>query len=286
MLEAILDLGMGDALHARSFLITYCMQKQINHKDVIIYPGRHKDFFENDNFILKENPRPDVKFFRYDNFGQLNILKKYDDCSDSVKTICVNSGIKFDFNIVTPLNWKLPDISELNIPETFITVNYGYDDAINPEKVCSKVWPLDYWIELVKKINIPCIQIGSGKNCKTIQGVSKNFVNKLSIKQSAAIMKKAKFHIDIEGGLAILNYHLGCKSVVLFGPTSIKRFGLNKNLNLWNTKCKTSPCNPKNINLIYHGIYRDKNNLECSLRCMKDLTPTYVIDKIYENKWL
>ena len=286
MLEAILDTGMGDSLHARSFLIEYCKQKNINHKDIIIYPGRHAVFFENDGFTLKTDSKPTTGFFRYDNIGQLNITKKFEDFTNSAKTVAVNAGIAFTFNVVSPLKWNKTDISNLDLPERFITVNYGYDDVISPNRLCSKAWPLEYWNLLVSKIKIPCVQIGGGKHCKLIRGVKRNFVNKLSIKESAEIMKRGLFHVDIEGGLVILNHHLGCKSVALFGPTAVKSFGIAGNLNLWHTKCAESPCNPKNINKVYRSIYRDKNHPGCTLRCMRDLTPDYVITQIHEHKWL
>ena len=92
-------------------------------------------------------------------------------------------------------------------------------------------------------------------------------------------MRKALFHIDMEGGLPILNQHLGKKSVVLFGATAIENQGRSFNLNLRANKC--SPCYEWGDNK-HKRLYYNKKELDCDIECMKALKPDYVIEKIKE----
>ena len=286
MIKVLLDHGMGDALSARSFLIYYCNKKNISRNNIIIYTNRHKILFENDGFILKDEKDAPVGLVWYDSFGKFNFVKRYRDHIHRDNYISRNSGVEYSWQHAEPLNWNRPDISHLSLPDKFITVNYGCDAIAIPDSICTKMWPIEYWTKFVSRINIPCIQIGGGINTKSIPGVAENFLNKLNIKESAEVMKRALFHVDTEGGLTILNHHLGGKTVVLYGPTAIETFGFNENLNIRNNTCSNSPCDPRQIKGGHIGIYQDRNNPQCDNRCMKELKPDYVIEEIYKNGWL
>ncbi len=281
---AWLTRGMGDALNARSFLINYCNQKCYPRESVFIYTDRHAVLFENDGFTIKPATTKPTRLYNYPVIGEFNFRKLYKNNIDRDECLAKNAGIRFDFNFVTPLNWT-PEKIDLTLPNKFVTINYGYDNVAADDELCAKVWPVEYWEELVDKIGIPCVQIGAGKNCKIIKGTALNLVDKLSIKQSAEVMKKAMFHLDTEGGLVILNHHLGNRSAVLFGPTSVRTYGLNNNLNIRNTNCPDSPCDPRTKPL-NHGIYMKKTDIRCSLSCMTDLKPAYVIEQIKQAGWL
>lgn len=286
MIEVLLDHGMGDALSTRAFLFEYCRQKNIPHSDIIIYAGRHEVLFENDNFVMRDISKAPKNLNWFDSFAKFSFQKNYRNHIQRDLMISRNAGINFSWQHKEPLNWTCPDINNLNLPEKFVTVNYGFDHTAIPNHICAKMWSMKYWEELVKKIGVRCIQIGGGKNTKEIKGVYLSFLNKINIKESAEIMKRALFHIDTEGGLPILNHHLGGKSAVLFGATAIQTFGFKENLNIVNNTCRNSPCDPRQIKGGNVGIYQQTNHLQCDLRCMKELKPDYVIDQIYKNKWL
>lgn len=286
MIYAKLDHGMGDALSTRAFLFEYCRQKHLDHSNITIYAGRHEPLFENDGFIIKDINKAPNHLFWYDSFAKFNFPKRYINHIQRDLMISKNSGINFSWQHREPLNWNTPDISHLSLPEKFITINCGFDHTAIPDHICAKMWPIEYWNELVKDIGIHCIQIGGGKNTQEIQGTHLNFLNKLNIKESAEVMKRALFHLDTEGGLTILNHHLGGKTVVLFGPTAIQTFGFKENLNIKNNTCKNSPCDPRQIKGSHIGIYQKKNALQCDLKCMKDLKPEYVVEQIYKSGWL
>lgn len=280
--KAYIMRGIGDALNSRDFLLNYCQQHQIMQQDITVYTSLHKQIFEDTKFKIETENKVNIKdLVYYANFGHFDLPKQY-VCKRFDKSIAINSNIIYTFESIKPLHWSA-DISHIQLPEKFITVNYGHDNNSNPLMICSKMWSLDYWKELVSKIGVDCVQVGAGWSCKDIDGVKLNLVNKLTLKQSAEVMKKALFHIDIEGGLPILNKHIGVKSVVLFGATDINHFGRKGNLNLRNTNC-TACSGSLDDNGKNSGLYVWE--LPCGNRCMKELTPDYVIKQIYDNGWL
>ena len=217
--KASMIYGMGDALNGRAFLVSYCKQKNIPTSAISIYTEKYWWMFEGLGFNRSFN-----KFWglhSYRNFGKYDLPRfftpiKLDTC------IAMNAGIKYSFDTCVSFpKFKLPKIK---LPRKYITFNTGYGEfSGKPEEkgiICIKSWPNEHWEEFVSKIGVPCVQIGKGASCSIIPGAI-NLVDKLTIQESAAVMQRGLFHVDMEGGLSILNQHLGKKSVVLFGPTAI-----------------------------------------------------------------
>ena len=275
--------GMGDALNTRSFLIEYCNRLRIPQHAITIYTDRHKVFFERDKFTIRDVSSIHIPFTLFPGFGHFNIKNLSSDMNP-VTRLTRSTGVPFSFDICHDLNWVRPNIDHISLPDKFITVNFGYDAISDKNRICAKMWPIEHWEELVAKIGIPCVQIGGGGNTKDIPGVTMSFLNKLSIKESAEVMRKALFHVDTEGGLPVLNHHLGGKSVVLFGPTAMQHFKRPQNLNLKNNSCIYDYCelNPK----VKYAMYQDNDGKQCDLRCMKELKPDYVIEQIKQAGWL
>ena len=276
--------GMGDALNGRAFLVTYCQQKEIPTSSITIYTEKYWWMFEGLGFKRGLNKNNFLGLYAYRNFGRFDLPKfftpeKLDTC------IAMNAQIKFSFDTCVPLPRYTPP--KIRLPRRFITFNTGYGDLSgDPTKkdmICIKSWPTRYWEEFVKNVGVTCVQIGSGKSCVHIPGVKLDLVDKLTIQESAEVMRKALFHVDMEGGLSILNQHLGKKSVVLFGPTAIEQQGRSFNLNLRSNTC--SPCYEWGNNR-YHKLYDERKKLSCRVECMEDLKPDYVIAKIKEAGWL
>lgn len=272
--------GVGDALNLRAFLITYCQQKRIRRNSISIYSPNHWWMFERDGFLHSKSVIGFRNLVPYKNFGCLNLPKrittlKLDMC------IAKNAGIDYSFDIIAPLpTYQAPDIQ---LPPEFITFNTGYGNLSgtpgDPTRVCIKSWPIEYWEKLISLLKIPCVQIGAGPSCLPVKGATLNLVDKLTLKQSAEVMRRALFHIDIEGGLPILNQHLGKRSVVLFGPTAIEQQGRSNNLNLAAKTC--SPCYEW-IDQRY-DLCVPIDQLHCHKHCMTDLTPEYVAKRITEE---
>lgn len=277
------DCGMGDALNARAFITTYCDAKNIKRSSIKLYAIKHWWMFEGMGFTKSLNRYEFVghNLTPFNNFGFYD-LKKTDNSLELDVSIARSAGIDFSYETIVPL--PKYDAPQINLPEKFITFNTGYNrmNLNDPNFLCLKEWPLEYWEELISLIDIPCIQIGSGPTCKIAKNSYMNLVNKFTIKQSAEIMRKALFHIDIEGGLSVLNQHLGKKSVVLFGPTAIQNQGRSFNLNISSNTCE--PCYEWGIKR--KSLYTNKNVVRCNAHCMTDLKPEYVVEQIYKNKWL
>lgn len=271
--------GIGDALNARAFLAEYCRQKNIKRSSIKIYSPKHWWMFEGMGFT-RDYTKNLKGLTSYRNFGNYNLDKIYED--DKLdKCIAENAGIKFSFDNIELLpNYEQPNIK---LPKKFITFNTGYGilsgKPLEQNFICIKSWPIEYWKKLIKLLDIPCVQIGAGPSCKIVPNCALNLVDKLTLKESAEVMRKALFHIDIEGGLPILNQHLGKKSVVLFGPTAIENQGRSFNLNIRNSKCPA--CYEWGIHT--KSLSMKKEELKCNAHCMTDLTPEYVMQKIKES---
>ena len=281
--QVIANYGIGDALNLRAFLVTYCKQKNIPRGSIAIYTEKYWWMFEALGFNrLVRSPRKE-SLTPFRNFGRLDIPKTIED-EELDKCIAKNTQTNYSFETCVPFpEFKLPNIK---LPEKFITFNTACGELSNiyakKDYFCLKSWLIEYWEEFVSKVGVPCVQIGAGVTSKPVKGCCLDLTNKLPIQQSAAVMKKALFHIDIEGGLAILNQHMGKRSVVLFGPTAIQNQGREFNLNLTSNACV--PCYEWAGRI--GNLTANRNTLLCGQRCMTNLKPDFVLDEINKSGWL
>lgn len=148
-----------------------------------------------------------------------------------------NSGNLFELQIA------LDEVKKVSSKfKKYITINTGFDHQfIISSKYATKCYPNEYWEELVQLIKdglpgIGVIQIG-GKNSACIKGCDIHCEGKLSLAQSAGILKSSLLHVDIEGGLVHVCAALGTKCLVFFGPTSKKYFAYDENINLQSGEC-------------------------------------------------
>lgn len=276
--------GIGDALNARSFLVEYCRQKNIPRRNIAIYTERYWWMFDGMGFT-RGFCRFDFRgLIGFKNFGNYDMSKTFetDKCD-----LCIakNAGIDYSFDVRTPFPADFAKKPNITLPSRYVTINTGYGrfsgKAGNPAYVCTKSWPISHWERLVKLLDIPVVQIGAGASCEPVQGAL-NLIGKTTIHETAYILQHALFHIDMEGGLPILNQHLGGRSVVLFGPTAIENQGRSFNLNLRANTC--TPCYEWGSNKYKLAMLKDK--LTCKAHCMTDLKPEYVAEQINKEKWL
>jgi ADP-heptose:LPS heptosyltransferase/ubiquinone/menaquinone biosynthesis C-methylase UbiE len=126
-------------------------------------------------------------------------------------------------------------ITKLIEDTPYVTVHNGSDQARQ-----TKCYPTKNWIDVViglKKRGFKVIQLGNTYE-DTIEGAS-NLCGMTSIFETAALIKKAQFHVDSEGGLVHVARAVGTRSVVVFGPTPIKCFAYDSNVNIESPeKCK------------------------------------------------
>lgn len=107
----------------------------------------------------------------------------------------------------------------------------------------------------------------SGDSCLNLAG-------KLNLKESGALLSISRFLLTNDSGPFHIARGVGCKSFVIFGPTSPGMFDFDKNSILL---YKNSPCSPCSL----HG---DKTCPKGHFDCMKDLSYNYVFDIICEKE--
>jgi hypothetical protein len=144
------------------------------------------------------------------------------------------------------LSFEFPDeffLKEIGLNECqYITVHDGWDATWNKASVRpTKSYPIDLFagaITLVKNQypNIKIVQLGFNTG-SVIPGIDINLRNLTSLDQDALILKQAKAHIDIEGGLVHLATSIGTPCVVLSGPTNISYYGYSENKNIQSKEC-------------------------------------------------
>ncbi len=124
----------------------------------------------------------------------------------------------------------------------YVTVNTGFDSMfVIGTNTATKCWPREHWarlVEILKKEHpeLGVVQVG-GKNSVIIPGCDFNFAAKTSLDEVAGVLQGSRLHIDIEGGLVHAASAIGTKSLVLFGPTSMKYFAYAENINLKDDFC-------------------------------------------------
>ncbi len=121
----------------------------------------------------------------------------------------------------------------------YITIDRGVDS--NFDSKCPKLWPLGHYHKLVAQLkenfpDITIVQIGANDKFGTV-GADIELLGKTSLEETKVLLKNSLLHIDVEGGLIHLNHALHGKSLVIFGPTPVKTFGYDNNINLTSNAC-------------------------------------------------
>jgi ADP-heptose:LPS heptosyltransferase len=144
----------------------------------------------------------------------------------------------------TPLEINLPDnqneiMQKFGLKnKKFITIERCID-VIHKQAESAKLWPVEYCNKLVGIIkkgfpDYQIVQLGpSLERCTAIFGVDINLAGKTSLAELLVLLKYSFLHIGGEGGMVHCRHFLhGGKSVVLFGPTPLKYFAWQENINI------------------------------------------------------
>lgn len=197
------------------------------------------------------------------------------------------SGIDFDDPKELFFNHNSPAaIAPLNVvlPSAYYVCNPGGGNLHAPAD--NRLWPLENFATLIKKISVPFVILGAGKN--DLDRVSKlkkmldpaliiDLVDKTSFDQSALVLKNSIAYIGNDSSLMFLAASMGTPALGLYGPTqssAAKPLGITAYSISADTAC--SPCyNP------YHGIngkmYSCKSNI-----CMQEIKVETVLGKLLE----
>src|SRR3989338_3056405 len=147
-----------------------------------------------------------------------------------------------------------------------------------------KLWPNENFVELGKKIlgNYPDVfillfgSLGEKDICSKIQselnGKAMPIINK-PITQVAALADKCKIFISSDTGLCHIAATTSAESVVIFGPTILKRTGpVGPNVHIISEKCRYR----------YHDIFTKNYDTNKKHECLKKITPEIVFNKVQE----
>lgn len=135
---------------------------------------------------------------------------------------------------------------KLALSSRYITVNYGGGvDASGRNNGIAKDWPLPHMERFVRLFkdtypDIKVVQVGSAGTAE-ISGVDEYFLGE-SLELVKYILRGSLLHVDKEGGLVHLATQLGTKCVVCFGPTQVKYFGYDENINILVGDCHGCHC--------------------------------------------
>lgn len=229
--------------------------------------------------LLRNNPYIDQMSNRYDgidlnyHFGKLRSTQHFN--TNLLDIMCSKIGIKKPTHTVDlflnneELKGAEEAVKHLKHPLITIQTTSGNFDAQR------KWWPQKYWEELVNKLKhmgATVIQLGSREDI-ILPGVI-NFVDKLSIRESAAIISLSNLHIGIVSSLMHIAEAVETKSIILFG--GFERYAAHdyKYIIPIESNIECSPCGIINTNMEPCPI----NN-----KCMNEIKPATVFQLVYEQ---
>lgn len=159
--------------------------------------------------------------------------------------------------------------------QRYLTINNNAEGGMQ-----TKSWSFAYWAEVnryIRQIGFIPVQLGIQSD-ETLP-LAERFYG--TVQESAALIKQSYGCITIEGGIAHIAKAVGVDSVIIFGPTPVKTFGYENNINLRSSTC--SPCWWRKHDWFHHctelGEKIDKNKVP---PCMRDLKPETVIKAIHK----
>lgn len=134
---------------------------------------------------------------------------------------------------------------------------------------------------LYKKYQNKILLIGGKEDidkCNRINEISSNscinLASKLSLKESGALLSQAKFLLTNDSGPFHIARGVGCKTFVIFGPTSPAMFDFDENSILIYRNSKCSPC----------SLHGDKVCPKKHFDCMKNLSYKLIYDIINDEE--
>ena len=150
----------------------------------------------------------------------------------------------------------------------------------------TKKWTVEGFGKLAKKLyetyDKKIILVGGKEDCErcdTIEKISENSVinlaGKLSLKETGALLSQARFLLTNDSGPFHIARGVGCKTFVIFGPTSPGMFDFGKNDILVYNKIECTPC----------SLHGDKVCPKKHFKCMKELSYEKVFKIIESKEW-
>ena len=188
--------------------------------------------------------------------------------------------------------------SDLFFPEEAITAAQNFraaleegqwDIAMAPgARHYSKRWPEEYFVELIRKLfakaDLKTILIGGEEDTPVIEkilqqlpkGMAVSAAGKLSLLETAALIKQSKLMISNDSGLMHLGAALDVRLIAIFGST-VEELGFYPN-------------SPKAVVMENQGLYcRPCSHIgrsdcpEKHFRCMREITPDNILSTVIQK---
>ena len=190
--------------------------------------------------VLRYRPRIEMFIARHPNLD--NFLARKFVYSNWTRNQCVHGMAKIRKGPDTlPLETDESVLAELGLArQPYLTIHNGFDpDMVVMGPSATKCYP--HFEEVVRQIkaalpDITIIQIGTSTSTP-IPGVDHDLIGRTTLRQAAALLKEAVWHIDGESGLVHMARSLDTCATVVFGPTPVDYFGYAGNINIPPATC-------------------------------------------------
>jgi len=258
LVQSILDKGMFDIFYDNRYVtkVSYRNQKDFEkdkkETDEAFASFKIDDLFNNFPYMNND-------FYKRTKINEYEL---------ALKSACLEGSRDDLFIKMNIEDYACTDILE---DTPYVTVHHGADVGRQ-----TKCWLMEYWekvVDYLKEGGYKVIQLGVLGD-EPIKGCI-NMAGKTNIRQTAALIDRAKFHIDSESGLVHLARAVRTRSIVLFGPTSYGHFSYPENINI-ETPNECKDCWWKND--LWWRECGDGGTAFSS--CMKAITPELVINEI------
>ena len=108
----------------------------------------------------------------------------------------------------------------------------------------------------------------------------KNYLGRLSLPDTAALINRAGFFIGNDCGLAHVSVAMGKPTFVLVGPTSVKKnFARFKNVYPISLDHECAPCQEKTPELVMRSSHA-RHFCPYGIRCLRDMEVNYVLRRV------
>lgn len=185
-------------------------------------------------------------------------------------------------SVLDNVSYSLPSSAETQLPanHTFAVIHPGGN-------VRQKTWEPAKYVELIKhlktKFGLATVIVGSKTEKKYESTILKmlstetneviSMVGKLTLSQTAELIRRSVIFIGTDSGLAHLAIAMGVRSVILFGPTDENKWGQNDDIHT--TVRKPLPCAPCSM----FGYYKPCRKNTC-LRKIEVNDVLYAVEKV------
>jgi heptosyltransferase-3 len=194
----------------------------VTEREVLLKGGVFDQVFElqfrNNNHcdkcqVFVENPvaqKRNIDIFTYFNFG--NLLEVF---AKTAGLISENASFPAnDQPKVYLQDTHRQKVDSLNLPERFIVLHCRSNYA-------PKDWPADRWEQLIEwlteRYHYQIVEVGKESNLNVKSGSYRNLCGKLSILETAEVIRRADFFIGLDSGPSHLGNATGTFGIILMG---------------------------------------------------------------------